>query len=466
MIDHRVFKRSFSGLSIALVCVMFWAPAGLAKDQNEKKADKYLNIQKVTSDSGITAWLVEDHSIPIISMNYAFRNAGAKNDPIDKQGLARLASNTMDEGASHLDSLTFQKMLRDHSISLSFSASRDHFQGRLKTLTQHKDIAFRLLHNALMQPRFDDDAVARMRAENQSRIRMSISDPEWIAARIQNDVIFSGHPYALNSGGTVSSLDNITKEDLHAFHKTLGKNTLIIGVTGDITAEELSSALDRVFGSMPDVPENEGRALTLQNAGKTYLYEKDIPQTVIEISQKGVRTSDEDYYAAKVMNFILGESGFGSRLMEEIREKRGLTYGIYSYFREYEHLPVFHISTSTANENVSEMISLSMAEIDKIKSTPVEETELSQAKSYLIGSLPLSLTSTDSISSILLSLQMDNLPMDYLDVRADKIEAVSAQDIQNVAQRLFHKDKMTTILVGKPEVMDNFEKVSTLPNVE
>ena len=204
----------------------------------------------------------------------------------------------------------------------------------------------------------------------------------------------------------------------------------------------------------------------LLNQGKTYLYEKEIPQTVIEIAQKGVRQSDEDYYAAKVMNFILGESGFGSRLMEEIREKRGLTYGIYSYYREYEDTTVFHISTSTANENVSEMLELINAEIDKIKTAPVETTELKEAKSYLIGSLPLSLTSTDSVSSILLSMQMDDLPRDYLDTRAQSIEAVSEEDIQAAAERIFDEESFTTILVGMPEGMDNLEKVTKLPNVE
>ncbi len=432
----------------------------------QDRPHQYLDIQTVTSESGISAWLVEDHSIPIISINYAFKDAGAKNDPQDKQGLARLTSNTMDEGASHLDSLTFQKMLRDHSISLSFSASRDHFTGNLKTLTRNKDIAFNLLQNALMSPRFDDEAVQRMRAANQSRIKASSSDPKWIAARIQNDVIFEGHPYALNSGGTISSLEKITKQDLKHFHKTLGKNKLVIGVTGDITAEALADTLDKIFGEMPIVEREADEELALQNTGITYLFEKDIPQTVIEIAQKGVRQTDEDYFAAKVMNFILGESGFGSRLMEEIREKRGLTYGIYSYFREYEDTPVFHVSTSTANENVSEMLQLINVEIDKIQTSPVGETELKEAKSYLIGSLPLSLTSTDSISSILLSLQMDDLPIDYLDTRADNIKSVSATDIQEVALRLFDVNNLTTVLTGKPEALDNFEKITTLPNVE
>ncbi len=456
-------------LGFFVLCVTLSAPAFADKTQEDAQSapkKSYLDIQLVTSKTGISAWLVEDHSIPIIAMNYAFKGAGAKNDPADKQGLARLASNTMDEGSSNLDSMAFQKMLRDYSITLNFSATRDHFTGQLKTLTQNKNIAFNLLKNALVSPRFDEEPVARMRAANQSRIKRSASDPDWIAARIQNDIIFAGHPYAMNSGGTISSLDAITTDDLRAFHKGLGRNQLIIGVVGDISAAELQESLDMIFGEMPIAEISEAPQFDLQNAGKTYLYDMDIPQTVIEVAQKGVRQSDDGYYAAKVMNFIFGESGFGSRLMEEIREKRGLTYGIYSYFREYEETPVFHISTSTANENVPEMLDLITKEVDGIKGSDVDDTELAEAKSYLIGSLPLSLTSTSSIAQILTSLQIDELPIDYLDNRADYINAVSKEDVKMAAQHIFDISRFTTTLVGAPEGMIEFEKITTLPNVE
>lgn len=429
-------------------------------------ADKFLDIQKVTSAKGISAWLVEDHSVPVIAMQYSFRNAGAKNDPPKKQGLARLASNTMDEGAGDLTSQEFQKRLQDLSITLRFNASRDHFGGTLKTLTRNKDEAFKLLTLALTQPRFDKEAVDRMRASNQSRIKSSMANPRWIAARLQNDRIFEGHPYALNSGGTLSSLEAITPDDLHEFHRTLGKNQLVIGISGDITAEELKPLLDHVFADLPDVTQSSPDKGSLSNIGKTYIYEMDIPQTVIEIAQEGVSRSDDDYYSAQVMNFILGESGFGSRLMEEIREKRGLTYGIYSYFREYEEIDTLQVSTSTMNEKVSEMLSLIRAEWDKMKNAPVTETELEDAQSYLIGSMPLSLTSTDAIASIILSLQLDDLPIDYLDHHAERIKAVSASDLQTTAKRILDKKSFTTILVGKPLEIENAEKLTTLPNVE
>lgn len=461
-IRQRFILSLFIGLAFTLTPHI---PA-YAEDEN-----KFLDIQQVTSEkSGITAWLVEDHSIPVISMQIAFRGVGAKTDPAEKQGRARLASNTMDEGAGDLDAQQFQKTLRDHSITLNFQASRDHFTGKVKTLTRHKDKAFSLMKLALTQPSFETEAIERMRASNISRIRTSLSNPRWMAARIQNDRIFADHPYAHNSGGTLSTLPKITASDLRAFHKTLGKNQVVVGVSGDITPEELKVALDEIFGDMPDAALVTENRFEIQNAGSMYLYKKDIPQTVIEIAQTGIRREDPEYYAAVIMNFILGESGFGSRLMEEIREKRGLTYGIYSYFRHYREIDALHISTSTVNTNVPEMLSLLREQWNKMKNEPVTEKELKDAQSYLTGSLPLSLTSTDSIASVIVSLQLDNLPMDYLDQRNKKIQAVTIEDVQQVSKRLLHSDKLVTVLVGNPPQDDTqingAEIIETLPNAE
>ena len=189
--------------------------------------DKVLDIEQVTSPGGIKAWLVEDHSVPVIAMQFGFRGVGGALDPVDKQGLSRMLSNTLDEGAGELDSQTFQKELRDLSIGLSFGSDRDDFSGSLKTLSQNKKRAFELTALALTKPRFDEEPVKRMREANQSRIRSSLTDPDWMTARIMNDRAFEGHVYSQNSGGSLSSLEKISPEDLRAFHKNnIGKITL------------------------------------------------------------------------------------------------------------------------------------------------------------------------------------------------------------------------------------------------
>ncbi|MGB4057004.1 MAG: pitrilysin family protein [Alphaproteobacteria bacterium] len=448
-------------LLVILTLILYTTPA-LA-------ADKLLNIQEVTSAKGIKAWLVEDHSVPVIAMEFGFRGAGSKLEPVEKQGLARMLSNTMDEGAGDLDSQSFQKELKDLSIGLSFSAGRDDFTGSLKTTTENKTRAFDLLMLALSKPRFDEEPVGRMRAANQSRIRSSLSDPDWIAARIMNDAAFHGHAYAQNSGGTLTSLDKITPADLREAHgKTIGKNNVVVAVAGDMTKDELSAALDTIFGALPEIPlPPEPENIALQNQGKIFVFKKDIPQAIIETTQPGISRNDPNYHAAQMMNFIYGSSGFGSRLTSEIREKRGLTYGIYSGFTSMHHFDGLQVSTATENKNAGEIISLVNAEQEKMKSAPVTEQEIRDAKSYLIGSLPLGLTTTGDIAGLLLSLQLDALPIDYLERREDAIEKTTAADIQKLAQKLLNPTKTVTVIIGNPEKIDKTAIiVEKLPNAE
>jgi zinc protease len=443
------------------IAVMFVATPAFAKD-------KILDIQEVTSPGGIKAWLVEDHSVPVIAMEFGFRGAGAQNDPVDKQGLAQMLSNTLDEGAGPLDSQAFQKELRDLSIGLGFSSGRDNFAGSLKTLTANKQRAFELTALALTQPRFDEEPVGRMRDANKSRVRSSLTDPDWLNARVLNDKAFEGHVYAQNSGGTLTTLDNIKPGDLRAFHKaSIGKNNLMVAVAGDMTKEELATTLDKVFGGLPTItPPTEAPPVELKNTGKIFVHKKDIPQTVVEMMQPGIDRHDPDYQIAQIMNFVLGSSGFGSRLTKEIREDRGLTYGIYSYFIDLKHFNGLQVSTSTENKNVAEVIQLTQAEWDKMKAQPISETELKDAKAYLIGSLPLGLTSTDDIAGLLLSLQIDDMPIDYLDQREEKIRNATAADVQRVAKELLDTTKIITVLTGNPEGLQNSVLVEKIPNVE
>ena len=447
-------KRLF--LTFFLILIALPAQAGL------------LDIQEITSPGGIKAWLVEDHNVPVISMEFTFKNAGSKQDPADKQGLARMVSNTLDEGAGNLDSQSFQKQLRDMAITLGYSASRDDLSGSLKTITANRSKAFELLRLSLTAPRFDEEPVARMRQAKQARIRSSLSDPEWIAARLLNDVAFAGDPYAQNSGGTISSLARITPEDLRTFAAAnLARDNLVVAVAGDITAKELGKKLDEIFGDLPAASAvAEIPPATLQNQGSVITYQKDIPQSIIEILQPGIGRDDPDYHNAQVMNFILGASGFGSRLMEEIREKRGLTYGIYTYMQDFDQIKTLGISTSTENKNAGEMLSLIQAEWHKMLDAPVTQEELESAQNYLIGSLPLSMTSTDKIAGLLLGLQREGLSTTYLDERAAAISAARIEDIRRVAQRFLDTDSFVTVIVGKPENITAATNMDIIPNAE
>lgn len=449
------------------------APVDAASKGASEAAERMLDIKEIQTESGITAWLVEDHTLPIISLQFSFRGAGALQNSAAQQGLAQLLSNTMDEGAGDYSSQDFQKALSDHSISLSFSASRDNFGGQVTTLSRHKGKAFKLLDVALHSPRFDSAPVERMKQANMARLKSSMGNPNWVAARYFNDIAFAGHPYALNSGGTLSSLAALTPEDLRRYHQDfLTRERVVVSAAGDITADELSAIIDKIFDKLP-VHESKDQAPqgTLQNTGKSYLYEKDIPQTLLQMALPLFEQSDPDYYKLLVMDHVFGSSGFGSRLMEEAREKRGLTYGIYSGFTMMDNMNYYSISTSTKNEAVPEMIEVIKGEMERIKATPISDKELREAKDYIIGSLPLSLSSTGRITNILMNLQMDNRPITYLDAFPQKIEAITSEDVQSVARRIFETENILTLLVGMPEGQEDslaplIKLEGALPNVE
>lgn len=430
--------------------------------------DKMLEIQKLTTQSGIEIWMVKDETLPIISLDFAFEGAGSINDPDSKQGLAQLLSNTMDEGAGPYTSTQFQKLLTDNSIDLNFRQSRDHFSGHLKTLTRHKDLAFELLKLSLTQARFEQEAVDRMRDANLTRIKSALSNPNWIAARIMNDRIYPDHPYARNSGGTLSSLPSITPDDLRAFVKThLGKDRLKIGIVGNLDTAQVKELVEQTFSELPATSTTKiSKDNQFGSDREISLYQKDIPQTIVRVIWDGVAQDDPDYYSAMIMNYIFGGSGFGSRLMIEVREKRGLSYGIYSSLAHQQHANLLTVQTSTNNDSVEKLLSIIEQERKKIISEKVSEEELNAAKSYLTGSLPLSLTSTSNISGLLLGLQLDDLPIDYLDKRNEYINAVSAEDIKLVAKRLFANDNSKTVLVGQPEKIKANVIIEDLPNVK
>lgn len=429
---------------------------------------KYLTIKDVTSRKGISIWVVEDHSLPVISLRFAFSGSGSMHDTVEKQGLARLVSNTMDEGAGDMDSHAFQKTLSDHAITLRFDASRDNYSGHVKTLSKNKETAFSLLKLALTKPRFDSEPVERMRQSNLSRIRHDMTDPEWMAARLSNDIVFEGHPYALNSGGTLTSLKKITQEDLRNFVKeSLTLDRLKVVVAGDVNAEDIAATIDDIFGDLPaGSSQGTSQSATVQNQGTVTLYKKDIPQSLVEISMPGIRQDHHDYAVAEVMNFIFGGAGFGSRLMDEIREKRGLTYGIYSGLSMMAETDTIEISASTKNESAAEMIALIKAEMDKMARTAPSDEEVQKAINYLIGSVPLDMTSTDKISSILLHMTTHCIDPNYFDKRENMLRQVKPANILRLSQQYLDPKRMTIVVVGNPANLKPDNIITTLPNVE
>ncbi len=420
-----------------------------------------VSIERVVSPGGIEAWLVEDHTLPMVSLNAAFQG-GASLDPEGKVGLAAMVAGLLDEGAGPLDSQAYQGRLEDLASSVSFGASEDSFSVVLKSLTANVPQTFDLLRLSLSEPRFDQEPVTRVRGELLNNLSRQAQEPRYLASRTFWRTAYGSHPYARPSQGRTATVNAITVEDLRRFTRDrLGRDVLLIGVVGDITPEALKPLLDKTFGGLPakaapgvvaDTP-----AVT---DGATLLVKKPIPQSVVTFGEPGILRSDPDWYAALLVSTVLGGSSLTSRLALEIREKRGLAYGVNVGMAPLKHSGVILGSVATANARIAQSIDIIRQEWRRMRDDGPTEEELQDTKRYLTGSFPLSLDSTGSVASLLVLIQQDKLGIDYLEKRSALINGVTLDEAKRVARRLFDPDKLTFVVVGSPDELPNAREVT------
>ena len=400
--------------------------------------------------SGVRAYLLREPSTPFVSLRFVFAEAGAAQDPPEKAGLANMASGLLDEGAGPYDSAAFRAALEDNAIRLSFDADRDGLSGRLQTLNENRDLAVELLRLSLTRPRFEEEAVERIRAQILADLRRRENDPDDRAGRAWFREAFGDHPYARAVRGTPETVAAITREDLVRLAQTrLARSRLHVGVAGDITADELAELLDAAFGDLPAEPELAPVPDTRPRTGGIVVEELPVPQSAVVFGHEGIDRHDPDFYAAYVANYILGGGGFASRLTEEIREKRGLVYGVYTYLADYVHAPLWLGGLATSNENVGTAIDLVRRERRRLAEGDLSAKEVEDAKTYLIGSFPLRFTSNDSIARMLVTMSVQDLGRDYLEKRNGYIEAVTPEDVRRVCARLFSRDILFAV-AGRP----------------
>jgi len=408
-------------------------------------------VQVVTSPAGITAWLVEDHANPMIAMSLVFRGAGAAADPAGKAGLATFASGMLDEGAAKLDSRAVQDRLDALNVSMGFSAARDSFSGSLLTLTAHRTEAFALLRDALAQPRFDAEPLARMREVFLTRLRQRQENPGARAAETLFATLFPHHPYGRPTAGTTAGISAVGAADLHAFARTrFTRDRLIVGVVGDITAGELAPLLDATFGGLPatsPLPPVAPTAPVLD--GGVHVVDMPVPQAVAVFAQAGPGRADPDWLPFQVMMYVLGDGGFSSRLTAEVREKRGLAYGVDAGSLPLAEAPLVVGSVGTRTAKIGESLSIIRAEWEKMRAKGATAAEVDKAKSFLAGSLPLRLNSSPAIADTLTALMYHHLPPDALARRAAEIAAITPADVARVAAKWLTPDKLTVAVAGE-----------------
>jgi zinc protease len=408
-------------------------------------------IERVVSPAGIEFWLVRDATVPLIAIDFAFSGGGAQ-DPQDKAGTANMAVSLLDEGAGPLDDRAFHELLERKAIELSFNANRDYVRGTMRTLKENQDQAFDLLRLALTAPRFEPAAVERVRSQIFSQLQRQSTSPNDIASRNWWETAFPGHPYGQPVNGTLESVPRIAVDDLKAYvQRVFARDTLKIGIVGDIDAAAAGRFIDQTFSTLAAKAElRPVPDVTLQGLGRRNVVDLDVPQTVITYGGPGVARKDPDFMAAYVVNHILGGGSFTSRLYREVREKRGLAYGVYNSLVWLQHTAVMLGGTATRADATSETLDVIEGEIRLMAKEGPTEEELTKAKTYLKGSFALGLDTSTKIAGQLVQMQIDDLGIDYIERRPALIDAVTLADTKRVGKRLLEPGLLVTV-VGRSQ---------------
>ncbi len=413
-----------------------------------------IKIKEVTSPGGITAWLVQDHSIPFTALELRFRGGTSLDDP-DKRGAVYLMSGLIEEGAGDMDARTYARELESLAASFSYRATDDTVSISARFLTENRDEVIDLLQTTIHEPRFDEDAIDRVRAQVISGLKSDQTDPSDIAGRSFAEMAYGDHPYASDGKGTIESVSSLTRDDIvAAYDNVFAKDRLYVGAVGDITAEELGVLLDKLLLDLPATgkPIPDKAKVTID--GGVSVVDFNTPQSVALFGQSGIDRDDPDFFAAYILNHILGGGGFESRLMQEVREKRGLTYGVATYLVPKDLASVYLGSVSSANDRIAEAVEVIRQEWARAAAEGVTQKELDDAKTYLTGAYPLRFDGNGQIAGIMVGMQMENLPIDYIATRNDKVNAVTLEDVNRVASELLDPESLHFTIVGKPEGVD------------
>lgn len=414
-----------------------------------------VKIQEVTSPNGITAWLVEEHSLPFTAIEIWFKG-GARLDETGKRGAINLMTGLLEEGAGDLNAQEFATAREQLAASFSYEVFDDSLLISARFLTENQDEAIALLRSSLLEPRFDEDAVERVRGQVVSIIKSNKKDPNDIASETLDALAWGDHPYATSLNGTLETVGALQREDLvNAKNHAMTLDRIYVGAVGDMSPDKLGEMLDTLLIGLPEVgPELPSDAVYALPKGGETVVQFDTPQSVAIFAHEGIARDDPDFFPAYVLNQVMGGRGFGSILMDEVREKRGLTYGVSSYLAPRDQGAFIMGQVASGNERIGESISVIRDVWTDVSENGVTEQQLNDAKTYLTGAYPLRFDGNGTIAGIMVGMQFQDLPIDYIATRNDKVNAVTMDDVKRVAKRLLRPDDLHFIVVGKPEGLD------------
>lgn len=414
-----------------------------------------IEIQEVISPKGHTAWMVEDHSIPFVALEIAFRG-GTSLDSAEKGGATYLMAGLLEEGSGDLPAQEYARVLESLAASFAYDVDRDSLSISARFLSENSDEAVELLRQTLTDPRFDQDALDRVRAQVLAGLRSDAKDPNDIAGRVLAEQAFGNDPYGRAEKGNIETVSALTRQDMFDAHEAaLATDRVFVSAVGDITAEQLGEILDEVLEGLPETGGDLPGPVSVGLTGGITIVDYDTPQSVALFGHAGIERDDPRFFAAFTMNQILGGGSFESRLMTEVREKRGLTYGAYAYLVPRDRAALYMGSFASANSKMAEAVEVTKGEWQRMAIEGVTSQELQDAKTYLTGAYPLRFDGNGRIASILVGMQLDGLPMDYVLTRNDNIEAITLDEINNVASEILQPDNLRFVVVGRPEGLES-----------
>lgn len=428
---------------IIILCLMFF--------QNELYANK-LPIQQWQTHRGALALFIRTTQLPMLDVQVAFKAGSAYDD--QKPGLAMITANLMDQGAGGLNATQLAEKFEAVGAEYGVDVDRDKAFFSLRTLTRKHALkqAINTFISVISQPDFPSEAIQREKKQLLTLINHFKEKPQTIADDTFYHSIYREHPYAHSPFGTPKAVTSITKEQIVAFYKThYTPNNAVIAIVGNLTLTEARSLAEKISlhlpqnHQVPPIPSPHHTANTKQTIHVNFPSN----QTVLRIGQLGITHHDKAYFPLLVGNYTLGGGALVSRLASEIREKRGLTYGVYSSFNLFQQPGPFIISMATKTHQAQTAKSLVIKTLQQYLATGPTDTELKAAKNYIMGSFPLKLSSNKALVGILLAMGFYQLPEDYLDTYLQKVSEVTKEDIRNAFNQRLNTHQLIKVTVGK-----------------
>lgn len=408
-----------------------------------------LPIQRVTSN-GLTAWLVEDHSVPVVSLSWSWPG-GAAFDAPGREGTAGLAAALLTEGAGDMPAAAFTDALRDAGIGLSFGAGRDDVDGGFRCLVDALPEAERLARLAMTAPRLDQAAIERLRARAIAGARQALETPRGQAGRAFWAAAYPTHTAGRPSGGTAESLAAISAEDLRSvLGQQLRRDGLTIAAAGAIKPEALAALMDRLFAGLPaGAPATPATLPAFTSFGQRVIG-MDSPQSQAIFGHDGIGARDPQFEVAQIVLRVFGGGGFSSRLTESVRVQRGLTYGIGVGLDTGFGGGVLIGSVASDNGKIAEALSVTRDEWARMAADGPNDAEMAEAIAFLTGSLALQFTDSRRIANTLIAMQRNGRPIDWLDGRSDRLRAITRDDAARMARRLLKPEALSVTVAGRP----------------